>query len=121
MKLDVEQVLARLKRSPVAKMEVSAAHLKTMRLAWQSATKEERSQIVATLFKAVCCDLARKDLVALEPKPAFARLFSQWRFWNKKGADSRYDATRQDCSYLCPQGSTYLKVPLFCDEIELIR
>lgn len=73
----VEEALASLRPTPRAKIEVSATQLMTMRLAWESATKEERSQIIATLFEAVHCDPATKGLVAVEPKEAFRLLFHQ--------------------------------------------
>jgi len=76
-KTEVEQSLARLKPSPIAKVEVSVRDLEIMRLAWQGATKEQRSEIVSTLFEAIYCEPGEKRLVALQPKRAFAPLLRQ--------------------------------------------
>jgi len=76
-KVEVEEALTRLEPSPVAKIEVSVRDLKVMRLAWQSATKKERSEIVSTLFEAIYCDPAEKTLVAFEPKTSFLPLLRE--------------------------------------------
>lgn len=92
-KAEVEDALARLKPPPAARIEVSATNLKVMRLAWQSATKKQKSEIAATLFETVYCDPASKSLVALRPKPAFALLFSQIEILKQKASkfEIRYD------------------------------
>jgi len=76
-KAEVEEALARLQPCPIAKIEVSIKDLKVMRSAWQSATKEERSEIIATLFEAIHCDPVEKRLVALKPKEAFVPLLGE--------------------------------------------
>lgn len=79
-KVEVEEALVRLEPSPTAKIEVSVKDLKIMRSAWQSATKEERSDIISTLFEAIYCDPAEKRLVALRPKRAFITLLKEMEF-----------------------------------------
>lgn len=76
-KAEVEVALANLKPPSAARIEVTADQLKIIRMAWQHATKEERSEILSTLFEAVYCDPVQKRLVALKPKLAFVPLFRE--------------------------------------------
>ena len=84
-KAEVETALANLKSPPAARIEVRADELKTMRRAWQGATKKERSAILATLFEGVYCDPVTKRVLALKPKAAFVPLFREIEFLPEDG------------------------------------
>lgn len=71
---EVKEALAQLEPSSVVNIEIAAELLKSLRTAWEGATKEEKSKIISTLFEAVYCDPGEKRLVALQPKRAFIPL-----------------------------------------------
>jgi len=94
---ELEADLANLEPPLVAKIEVTADQLKTVRIVWQGATKKERSEILATLSEAVYCDPATKSLVALKPKRAFVPLFREIDFLREDG--ERFYV--EQCAWTC--------------------
>lgn len=71
---EVKEALAQLEPNSVVEIEIAVEHLKSLRTAWEGATKEEKSKIISTIFEAVYCDPATKSLVAVQPKRAFIPL-----------------------------------------------
>lgn len=92
-KAEVQAALANLNPPPRAKIDITADQLKTMRMAWEGATKKERSEILSTLFQAVYCDPGQKRLVALKPKLAFLPLFREIEILKENGEkfEMKYD------------------------------
>jgi hypothetical protein len=76
-KAELEAKLASLDPPTINEMCLAAEDLATMRVAWEAATKEERSRILGILLEAVYCDPATKSLVAIRPKAVFVPLFTQ--------------------------------------------
>jgi len=71
---DVKKALAELEPSPPEEIRVAAEHLRSLRTAWEGATKEEKSSIISSLFDAVYCDPTQRSVVAVKPNRAFSPL-----------------------------------------------
>jgi site-specific DNA recombinase len=62
---------------PTVDISESAIYIGTVAELWQGATRQQRKQIVRTLFQSVRIDLAHGRVLCVEPKPEYRLLFER--------------------------------------------
>jgi len=80
---EIKRALAQVVTPPAALIVDAARYLQNMAEVWAHATQIERRDMIRAIFDEVVCDMDRKRLTALRPKPAFVLLLRQVRGLNE--------------------------------------
>ncbi len=87
-----DQKLWLLNRIPEAAIDFAVRTMLNLRESWESASKEERKDLVNVILQEVGVDVAAKRVLQVKARPGYVPLFSildglhldnEWRYWKE--------------------------------------
>jgi hypothetical protein len=85
----IQERIEALENLPPTKVERAAQEILSLQTLWESATKEERSELTHMVFEQVGCDIPEKRITWVKPHPEFEVLFQMLADWERV-EDGRY-------------------------------